>query len=375
MSKTDAFLWVLQLELPTQGESSRTEILRRYCHQVISITSDQGTEFGFGSLPELKGDEHIADVAAVLETKPQQSHLCLEEDKYQPLEIQDQVEQLDPALQEVALNRRMSQEQQLEEQRPEGQRQLLQFANALHVAGLRHVADNLLKSVLGAMNLWEPLLVQLRGLEKLLSRVQYRERLAAVCMPENDPQTSLVQGFSSKLGGLRWEVVVEFCIELLDIEEHLRKHWDIGAFLQGASGHGRWTICADFADADKAIRSDLFWGRVGVVAQIAFESEFIGRWASGCECHDKSHEDNIHREKKRWSRLPDSQIVCPRKGCRAPELACGQGLQSQLRVMSQQVGTIQSHFARVGNGSSAQDALLADWSTARSRLFGCWVLL
>lgn len=74
ISKTQAFLWVLQLELPNHDASKeeRDHILRKYCHQVISITSDQGVEFGFGSLPELRASDLLQDSAAVLQSTPEQ---------------------------------------------------------------------------------------------------------------------------------------------------------------------------------------------------------------------------------------------------------------------------------------------------------------
>ena len=54
----------------------------------------------------------------------------------------------------------------------------------------------------------------LRCLEKLLKRKQFRERFAAVCVePQGaaDGHHLAFASFSHKLGGLRWQVVTEFC--------------------------------------------------------------------------------------------------------------------------------------------------------------------
>lgn len=243
------------------------------------------------------------------------------------------------------------------------------FANAIQVAGLRHVSDNLLKSVMSSMSLWSPLLVQLHNMEKLLSRIQYKERLVAVCIPEHDVLArSSVSSFQAKLGGLRWEVVVDFCLQLLEVKDHMRKYWSMPKFLQGASGYGQWCLNADFEAANSAILSEIFWERVGVVAQIAFESEFIGRWASGCPCHDVTHKSKYEDQNRKATSTAD--FACSRKGCRAPELASGQGLQTQLRLMSQQQVVFHSHASAMGLSSTATNELHTDWIRARSRLFG-----
>lgn len=61
---------------------------------------------------------------------------------------------------------------------------------------------------------WKPLLAGLRCLEKLLKRRQLRERFAAVCVEPIGGEAGhhlLFISFSPKLGGLRWQVVTEFC--------------------------------------------------------------------------------------------------------------------------------------------------------------------
>lgn len=356
-------MWVLQLELPNAvgevGERlDRQTLLRQYARQVISITSDQGVEFGFGSLPQLETNHMVHEAAATLQTRPSLFDALQDEtqlDANCELQLQCQSDNI--------------------QVRQEGSDPLHFFCNAFHVAGIKHVSDNSLKSVTASMKCWEPLLGQLKGIEKLLSRVQYRERLCAVCMPEGHPETSVVEAFNAKLGGLRWEVVVEFCLQLLDIQDHLRRHWDLDLFLRGAAGHGRWTLAADFTEADSAIRSSVFWGRVGVISQITFGCEFIGRWAGGCPCHEPMTTFHDVSKPNRPLGAKDSDFKCVRKGCRAAELACGQGLQTQLRLMSQQCGLIQCHFSRIVDDRTAQDELHADWATARSRLFGALLLL
>lgn len=358
VSKVDALLWVLQLELPNavcrNGDNpDRQTLLEQYAQQVVSFTSDQGVEFGFGSLPQLAVNPLVSEAASILETRPVQSEALEDEDQQRHVPVMErQVQVLEHQLQPVHECMHL-------------------FVNSFQIAGIKHVTDNLLKSVTSHMACWEPLLAQLKGIEKLVSRVQYRERLTAVLMPEGHPDTLLVQSFSAKLGGLRWQVVVDFCIQLLTIQDHLIQYWDLKKFLAGASGHGRCCLAADFTDADSAIRSSIFWGRVGVVSQIALECEFVGRWAGGCPCHEPLLNHEPASDRMICSRaFADDNFKCPRKGCRAAKLACGQGLQVQLRLMTQQCGLVQGHFSRVAGNKCAQDELHADWASARSRLFG-----
>ena len=381
VSKASALIWVLQLELPNdnQNEKERSETFKRYCRQVISITSDQGTEFGFGTLPELQTEKLVTDTASLLQSKPVQTQcLSLADDVSAVTTIalpeeaidahqqanQRREQQVQPIEQQVQPIEQQVQpiEQQVQPFQQQQQRSL--FPNAFHVPGLKHISDNLLESVLSSMSMWDALLTQLKALEKLLSRVQYRERLAAVCVPESEiAARSAIESFAAKLGGLRWEVIVEFSVNLLEIEEHLCRFWNMELFLRGAAGHGKWTLSADFQEADAAIKSDVFWARTSLVSGLAFEAEYVGRWAGGCSCHEPllSHKGN---------QKPESDLSCPHKGCRAPELAAGTGLHQQLKLMARQQSTLPAQFCRMGRDTAAANELHSDWVTARSRLFG-----
>lgn len=82
------------------------------------------------------------------------------------------------------------------------------FPFALRIPGLKHVSDNLRSHVLQQMESWTPMLADLKTLETLLGKPQYRERLMDTCIPEAE-QSSL-KSFSASLKGLRWESIVLF---------------------------------------------------------------------------------------------------------------------------------------------------------------------
>lgn len=61
---------------------------------------------------------------------------------------------------------------------------------------------------------WKQLVSGLRCLEKLLSKKQMRDRFTAVCVGREGAAIGDDQhfaDFSIKLGGLRWQVITEFC--------------------------------------------------------------------------------------------------------------------------------------------------------------------
>lgn len=103
-----------------------------------------------------------------------------------------------------------------------------QFPNAFRVAGLKHVADNLLG--LQAMHCWQPVLASLRCLETLLKKPMYRERFQHSCIGPGHPQSKLFQTWSTSLKNLRWQSVVAFCCELENVERPLRAFWNKSLF-------------------------------------------------------------------------------------------------------------------------------------------------
>ena len=58
---------------------------------------------------------------------------------------------------------------------------------------------------------WEPTLQDLKAVNKLLADMKFRQRFVAVCVGDTHPDAALFNSFTSKLSGLRWNAVVNFC--------------------------------------------------------------------------------------------------------------------------------------------------------------------
>ena len=89
-----------------------------------------------------------------------------------------------------------------------------QWPMALRVAGMKHVSDNLVHSVLSGTVMYKESWPSLKKVEALLGRVTWREKFVQSCIPD-DPQCeedrNSLKHWSYHLKSSRWEVVVEFC--------------------------------------------------------------------------------------------------------------------------------------------------------------------
>ncbi|CAJ1423275.1 unnamed protein product, partial [Effrenium voratum] len=81
---------------------------------------------------------------------------------------------------------------------------------------------------------WAALLPRLQALDHLLNSVTWRERFVSVCMGDQHPDRDLILQWSGdKLGGLRWEVIANFCRDVLPVQGLLRNSWDLKRYLKG----------------------------------------------------------------------------------------------------------------------------------------------
>ena len=93
--------------------------------------------------------------------------------------------------------------------------------------------------------------------------------------------------------------------ELGLVETTLRKNWSLKKFKTGDGD--RFKVLREenasvVHTADAAISSDSFWIQAALLGALAFEAEFIGRWAEGCQCC------GLDRDKAK---------SCPFRGCLA----------------------------------------------------------
>lgn len=197
-----------------------------------------------------------------------------------------------------------------------------------------------------------------------------RERLLAVCIGVSHPDASLFKNWHLTLNSLRWEAICDFTESLLLLEAPLRECWRKEAFLSGVAATPTQVSFEDssfknssqhqvsFEDSDtisridKAIRDPDFWLAVGMLHDLAFEAEYVGRWAEGCDCHEGQ---------------PNPK--CPFRGCRAVELAAGEW---KSKIQSASIRAAQA-VSRVGFMMTCNaSTFVADCQLARAKM---WSLL
>ena len=179
--------------------------------------------------------------------------------------------------------------------------------------------------------------------------------------------------------------------QVLRLESKLREHWCLAKFLAGGSdSHKKWRVDGgwegeDFwSSLDAAVRDQVTWVGINVVYDVGMECEHVGRWAEACGCpahqleraalvpvQNKPKPQRQQRPRSSETARGFNQELCPYKGCRAPELAAGLGMQSQLGALMRNRDQILKHIERIPLQPGAQTDLLNDWHTARSRLWGC----
>ena len=133
----------------------------------------------------------------------------------------------------------------------------------------------------------------MRALEKLLRYTTARERFQSVCVT-NAEHSKCFDHWSLSLKSLRWEAIFEFAHGLRPLQELLKKYWDGSKYAAGLSGtkYKRFAYYANDDDdsfgpsmtqLDSVIHNESFWSAISIVEQISYESEFVGRWAEGCD--------------------------------------------------------------------------------------------
>lgn len=183
------------------------------------------------------------------------------------------------------------------------------------------------------------------------------------------------------------------------METKIRKYWNLKTFLHGDATHKKWKQQSPFDDTDEdgvggktvwldtdaAIADPMTWVGINVVYDVGRECEHIGRWSEQCGCPEHQPTSDfvdsvpsagpkvktgtrrkVRRQNTARGFNPD---LCPFRGCRAPELAAGEGLRGQLGLLMSNRSQILKYISQLPLQPSAQTALLNDWHVGRSRLW------
>ena len=222
---------------------------------------------------------------------------------------------------------------------------------------------------------WPGVLDGLRAVEKLLRPPTMRERFLAVCVRGHE-DAHLLQTWSRTLRSLRWEAIVDFTKDLLAAEPLIRQTWSLQTFLGGDQNHKKWKANSDFGPSvesiDAALTSAAWWTGVSIVHDVAFEAEYIGRWAEGCPCGCSSDSGQLaivgggSSGRRRRQKQQSQAQACPFRGCRAGQLAAGDWIGPLKNVMAASRSRVTQFLVMSRDNRSEY---FSDWTRARGKLW------
>lgn len=156
------------------------------------------------------------------------------------------------------------------------------------------------------------------------------------------------------------------------MESLIRRAWNTGRYTSRDHGHESKKIFL-LEESAKAhvqrlnlfMKDDYAWAAVAMISLLSADSDAIGSWAESCPCHPMPSPDMDRKEQavaKREARQ------CPRRCCRAPELASGHALKMLCVRMLQHKSCFTQYLSRAPE--SKRPELHSSWETACSKLFG-----
>ena len=211
---------------------------------------------------------------------------------------------------------------------------LIHFSNALAIPGILHVLHNAAKRMLTGLPELNTAVDLLQVVAELVRKKHTQERLCQRCFnSEVGVQLQpLIMGFKGKVHAARWGTVAFATQEMLRLERPLRWGWNLALFL-GNNTDQASEQAVKATSADGAITSEFWWSCLRVLDKLHCAIRHLFAWSEGCACHgypvvsQDPDAAELDADSKAWNRLCEK---CPLRGRRAPEIACGDFL-AELR--------------------------------------------
>ena len=203
---------------------------------------------------------------------------------------------------------------------------------AMAVAGLEHVANNMLHDTHTKLSCWESFYSQLRNLSKLLTAHWRRERFLSSCL-SNSPlvtHAGRLQRWSQGLYEHRWHHVLLFLKALIPVLSLLttfsaKKYLAHGAGGEGSHNQSENGPAAFKAEwAEQTVKDPFFHAYARMIESIDSIPSLLASWSKSCPCHDVMRKGRGHNAISNLMALHyKDHAVCPLQGMRAPEMASG----------------------------------------------------
>ena len=255
------------------------------------------------------------------------------------------------------------------------------FEQAIPVAGLLHIVDNLAHDIHDrALKLWPDMSPKLSLMCRVFSEEGLRERFVEKCLRSGGyPQ--YVKDFSrtfqqpiewrwgSLIGTLRW---------LLELETKMREAWDAEKFGEVVRKGRRHAGAEAFSRTyfTRVARDKQFWCYMHMLFLMQSALDRVAWWAESCPCHPLPYIHGEHRlarayrERKEWQRLVRKCghrwrslfRFCLMKGKHAPDLAAKaviRKLDESIRMMNTM---LLAKCIDEGLTPTQQDEIMEDWN-------------
>ena len=188
--------------------------------------------------------------------------------------------------------------------------------SGVFVAGMLHILHNIVGELASVMEHFSSYRRDLTALTAWLRRPHLRQRFQNTCLVgEFTDLQAWFHNFSLRVDTHRWGVVLDGTCEVLDLEEALRKGFNLEAY--GSNVEGGEEV--KMSRVKEVIESHLFWSYARMIAVCGRILQEITCWSEGCSCHSQQDFQSVN--KKAFRRSGD--VGCPMAGMRAPEMAAG----------------------------------------------------
>ena len=301
------------------AETQTIPALHEVLSQVVSMTSDMGTEMGIANLAGFTLKEILPSWAVDSELEPDGEH--------------DAFAQPQP-------------------DGPDAEGSYF-LPRGIAIPGLNHIVDNMVSKCNECLESWEPWLLQFRPLISLLHHDHLRKRFVSSCLL--DTQHSWTQRHFQvgmpQFAEWRWGSTVTVLERLLPLKKMLRAAWDPDRFRRGAQDAEEVVAAPEQPDVDhavltSAIRSDSFWNFGAMVLAMNKAGTDFLEWVEGCSCHPfRRTALRVHEAREPAAQLEEDALTslvlcrrelgldghgdgrgflpCPLAGLRSVELASG----------------------------------------------------
>ena len=215
------------------------------------------------------------------------------------------------------------------------------FKNAIPICGMLHIFANALKDIDGVLSSWKCYHGMLKKVERLVSHPERMDRFVARCV-RGSACEKFIPVCQRKVGVMydkRWGEVHQYCRKLVDVWPVFVACWCPRKYIGEDCGKQERPDDSgqvfDPGAITEVVGSKWFRAYTSMLLMLGELVESLVAWAERCPCHQHVQSAHGHhpipmdvlRSECGPERAAQMRTLsCPFRGCRAPEMACGEVL-------------------------------------------------